>query len=87
MKITATDRRKVNRCEVYFPTIGHAVQAVEKCLSPANLTLDADQAMTVREGHNRLRLLRNESEVDNALLIFELFRMPSGRYELNWYVS
>lgn len=86
MKITASDRKAVKRTmATYFETIGNAMQSIAEAIQP--LSLNDEQWMYVHEGNNRLAVYKDGQEVDNSICVIDLYRMPSGRYELTWYLS
>lgn len=90
-KITNKVRNEINKARkgeaIYFDTIGHIVQNIEKYLEVVGITLESG-VMSLSTGNSRLLMIDPEGhEIQTSIVDCSIYRMPSGRYELNWYVS
>lgn len=91
-KVTNAIRKQINKVReneaIYYETIGHAVQHIERCLAVVGITLQPHSVMSLTTGTTRLLLDDPEGhEIQNAVVSCSLYRMPSGRYELTWYCT
>ena len=74
---------------IYFDSIGEALEAIDNVLCGNDF--DRVGFLTVlddSEGRITFDLVFDEAfDVDNSMLVFVWYRMPSGRYEITAYIS